>query len=64
MDGLLRVHLQAGEGSLPIGGRQVTAYGYNGSMPGPTLRLLPGDRLQVQLVNRLDASTNLHVHGL
>ena len=62
--GLLRVRLQAAEGPLTVAGRPATAYGYNGGLPGPTLRLLPGDRLQVQLVNRLDAATNLHVHGL
>jgi FtsP/CotA-like multicopper oxidase with cupredoxin domain len=37
---------------------------YNGTVPGPTLRLRPGDVLQVRLVNRLDAATNLHTHGL
>ena len=63
-DGLLRVRLEAAEGPLTIADRQATAYGYNGSLPGPTLRVRPGDRLQVQLVNRLDAPTNLHVHGL
>jgi FtsP/CotA-like multicopper oxidase with cupredoxin domain len=63
-DGLLRVRLQAAEGPLTVAGRQATAYGYNGGLPGPTLRLRPGDRLQVHLVNRLDAATNLHVHGL
>jgi FtsP/CotA-like multicopper oxidase with cupredoxin domain len=63
-DGLLRVQLAAAEGPLTIGGRPATAYGYNGSLPGPTLRLRPGDRLQVELVNRLESPTNLHVHGL
>jgi FtsP/CotA-like multicopper oxidase with cupredoxin domain len=63
-DGLLRVRLEAAEGPLTIGGRRATAYGYNGSLPGPTLRLRPGDRLRVELVNRLDVPTNLHVHGL
>ena len=62
--GLLRVRLESAEGPLAIAGREATAYGYNGGLPGPTLRLRPGDRLQVQLVNRLDAVTNLHVHGL
>jgi FtsP/CotA-like multicopper oxidase with cupredoxin domain len=62
--GVLRVRLEAAEGRMTIAGRQATAYGYNGSLPGPTLRLRSGDRLQVQLVNRLDAPTNLHVHGL
>ncbi|MCB0995933.1 MAG: multicopper oxidase family protein [Acidimicrobiales bacterium] len=37
---------------------------YNGSTPGPTLRVRPGDRLRVTLRNGLEAPTNLHVHGL
>jgi suppressor of ftsI len=30
----------------------------------PTLRIRPGDRLDLAMQNRLGASTNLHVHGL
>jgi FtsP/CotA-like multicopper oxidase with cupredoxin domain len=63
-DGALQVRLEAVAGPVRIAGREATAYGYNGGVPGPTLRLRPGDRLQIQLVNRLDAPTNLHVHGL
>ena len=63
-DGLLRARLVAAEGPMTVAGGSAIAYGYNGSLPGPTLRLRPGDRLQVRLVNRLDAPTNLHVHGL
>jgi FtsP/CotA-like multicopper oxidase with cupredoxin domain len=62
--GLLAVRLEAAEGPVRIAGRQATALSYNGGLPGPTLRLHPGDRLRVQLVNRLAAVTNLHVHGL
>jgi FtsP/CotA-like multicopper oxidase with cupredoxin domain len=63
-DGLLTVRLEAAEGPVRIAGRHATALSYNGGSPGPTLRLRPGDRLRVQLVNRLDTVTNLHVHGL
>ena len=63
-DGLLTVRLEAAEGPVRIAGRQATALSYNGGVPGPTLRLRPGDRLRVQLVNRLAEETNLHVHGL
>jgi FtsP/CotA-like multicopper oxidase with cupredoxin domain len=63
-EGLLTVRLEAAEGPVRIAGRQATALSYNGGSPGPTLRLRPGDRLRVQLVNRLDTVTNLHVHGL
>ena len=63
-DGLLEVRLEAAESRLSVAGRNATVYGYNATLPGPTLRLRPGDRLQVRLVNRLKTVTNLHVHGL
>jgi FtsP/CotA-like multicopper oxidase with cupredoxin domain len=63
-DGALQLSLEAAEGPVTVGGRRATALSYNGSLPGPTLRLRPGDRLQVTLVNRLADPTNLHVHGL
>jgi FtsP/CotA-like multicopper oxidase with cupredoxin domain len=38
---------------------------YDGLLPGPVLRLRPGDLLKVSLTNNLGgAPTNLHVHGL
>jgi FtsP/CotA-like multicopper oxidase with cupredoxin domain len=38
---------------------------YNGSLPAPTLRLSPGDKLIVHLTNGLaSGATNLHMHGL
>ncbi|MBP1133852.1 FtsP/CotA-like multicopper oxidase with cupredoxin domain [Arthrobacter sp. PvP023] len=62
--GRLEVRLEAGAGQFPLAGRQAQALGYNGGIPGPTLRLLPGDVLNVRLANSLDQPTNLHVHGL
>src|SRR5829696_2967362 len=53
----LTVRLEASEGLVQIAGRQATALSYNGGVPGPTLRLRPGDRLRVQLVNRLAQAT-------
>ncbi|AOY71657.1 multicopper oxidase family protein [Arthrobacter sp. TES] len=63
-NGQLQVRLQAAPGPMVLGGRQATALGYNGGIPGPTLRLFPGDVLRVELVNNLAQATNLHVHGL
>lgn len=63
-DGLLEVEPRAAEGPLRVAGREVTALGYNGGLPGPTLRPHPGDRLRLRLVNDLPDATNLHVHGL
>jgi hypothetical protein len=45
-----------------IGGRQ--AWTYDGSVPGPELRVRQGDRLRVTLVNHLPAATTIHWHGV
>ena len=63
-DGLLQTRLEAARGPVRIAGRRANALSYNGGLPGPTLHLKPGDRLRIQLVNRLNDPTNLHVHGL
>ncbi|MEO5780710.1 MAG: multicopper oxidase domain-containing protein, partial [Arthrobacter oryzae] len=63
-DGRLQVKLSAAAGRVSIAGRDATALSYNGSVPGPTLFLQPGDRVNVALENRLEGPTNLHVHGL
>ncbi|WP_123918307.1 multicopper oxidase family protein [Georgenia muralis] len=63
-DGRLRVELTMAEAEVDVGGRSARLLTYNGTVPGPTLRLRPGDTLQVRLANQLDAPTNLHVHGL
>ena len=62
--GVLRVTLEAAAGTHEVAGREVTTLGYNGGLPGPTLTLRAGDRLQVHLANGLAEDTNLHVHGL
>lgn len=37
---------------------------YNGTVPGPELRVTQGDRVRVTLVNHLPAATSIHWHGL
>ena len=64
LDGQLTVRLEAAPAQVQLGGRAVSALGYNGSIPGPTLRLKPGDTLNISLANSLSQRTNLHVHGL
>ena len=63
-DGGLDVRLEAAMGTHEIAGRRATTLGFNGGVPGPTLRLRAGDTLRIELVNRLEQVTNLHVHGL
>lgn len=63
-DGDLTLTLEAATGSGTVAGRDATTLRYNGGLPGPTLRLRPGDHLGIDLVNRLTEPTNLHTHGL
>ncbi len=63
-DGLLEVELEMGRAEVTLGDRTALMLTYNGTVPGPTLRLRPGDTLRVRLHNDIDEPTNLHVHGL
>jgi FtsP/CotA-like multicopper oxidase with cupredoxin domain len=40
------------------------AFTYDGTVPGPELRVTQGDRVRVTLVNRLPVATSLHWHGV
>jgi FtsP/CotA-like multicopper oxidase with cupredoxin domain len=42
---------------------QTAIFSYQGSVPGPTIRIRQGDELRVRLINRLDQPTTLHWHG-
>ncbi|WP_432844994.1 multicopper oxidase family protein [Amycolatopsis sp. CA-161197] len=61
--GVLPVELTAAPG-VRLAGRDTAAWGFNGTSPGPTLRVRPGDLLRIRLVNQLGQATNLHTHGL
>ena len=63
-NGVLEVTLSTARSPVAIGGTTVNALTYNGSLPGPTLVVQPGDRVAVTLENRLNNPTNLHTHGL
>src|SRR5882724_3623788 len=63
-NGYLRVQLVTEVRQVELGGRRVRALVYNGDYMPPTIRLRPGDRLDLELVNKLPEPTNLHVHGM
>ena len=42
----------------------VDAYAFNGQVPGPTIRFRQGDRVRINVRNRLPESTTVHWHGL
>ncbi|MEO5824876.1 MAG: multicopper oxidase domain-containing protein [Gemmatimonadales bacterium] len=45
-------------------GRMYKAWGYNGQIPGPQIRVREGDRVRIVLINQLSQSTSIHFHGL
>src|SRR5712691_6445455 len=47
-----------------VPGRVVSVWGYNGSMPGPTIEVTEGDRVRVLFENRLPEPQTVHWHGL
>jgi len=45
-------------------GRAVDAWGFNGTIPGPSIEVNEGDRVRVVFENHLPEMTALHWHGL
>jgi FtsP/CotA-like multicopper oxidase with cupredoxin domain len=78
-DGELETTLRIGYAYKNIGGYQLSLRTYEGNLPGPTLRVRPGDVLRIRLVNNLPPNpdpqpldmmlphhfntTNFHFHG-
>src|SRR5688572_12503012 len=47
-----------------IGDAVVRMLAYNGSVPGPTLRIRQGSKVTIRVTNRGDLETTVHWHGL
>jgi plastocyanin len=45
-------------------GNIVSAYTYNGMVPGPTIHVDPGDKVAIEMKNELPQSTATHFHGV
>ena len=45
-------------------GKTVKAWAYNGTVPGPTIKVADGDPVRIVLKNELPESTAIHVHGV
>ena len=45
-------------------GSTVTAYTYNGTVPGPMIRVTEGDQVRIIVKNELDDPTTVHWHGV
>jgi FtsP/CotA-like multicopper oxidase with cupredoxin domain len=58
------VALTAAPVTLELAGRPVTTWAYNGSVPGPLVRVRAGEVLRARLDNRLPEATTIHWHGV
>ncbi len=60
-------HLVAGRGRAPLVGAsypETAVWSYNGTVPGPEVRLRQGEHVQITVENRLAEETTVHWHGL
>jgi FtsP/CotA-like multicopper oxidase with cupredoxin domain len=58
------VRLAAAPDVVDLGGRSAKTWTFNGSLPGPELRVRAGQLLRVDFENRLPAPTSIHWHGI
>src|SRR3954454_22907305 len=79
VDGVLETELHVRYAYNDVGGYQLYTRTYEGTLPGPTLRVQPGDTLRINLANELPPNrtealldsdlpqllntTNFHFHG-
>ena len=47
-----------------IPGKEIYGWGYNGSVPGPTIEVDEGDRVRIHVTNKLPEGTSMHWHGI
>jgi len=47
-----------------VPGKEMYAWGYSGSVPGPTVEVNEGDRVRFIVTNKLPEATTVHWHGL
>jgi FtsP/CotA-like multicopper oxidase with cupredoxin domain len=60
-------HLVAGPGRTPLVGApypETAVWAYNGTVPGPEIRVRQGERLRITVENQLAEETTVHWHGL
>jgi FtsP/CotA-like multicopper oxidase with cupredoxin domain len=59
-----RLDLHVGPVAKHLGKTTVRMLGYNGTIPGPTLKVKQGSQILVQVTNQGDLDTTVHWHGL
>jgi FtsP/CotA-like multicopper oxidase with cupredoxin domain len=63
-NGLFKATLTFAPGTAMVNGKPVkNMMTVNGMYPGPTLKMQPGDHVEITLINKLPDPTNFHFHG-
>jgi suppressor of ftsI len=63
-NGVLEATLVAAPLQVHVGSATFMGAGFNGVYGGPVLRVHPGDRIRIHLINNMSDGINLHFHGL
>ncbi len=64
-DGYKRFDLVAEIGEWEVSpGQTVEAWTYNGTAPGPTIRVNVGDKVRIRFINKLPLGSDIHLHGI
>ena len=62
---LVEVDIVAAETEVElVDGKRIRVWAYNGTVPGPTIRVRLGDTLRVKFTNQLPQETTIHWHGV
>ena len=61
---VLNLRLFAERTRFDISRKKVWGESYDGAFVGPTMHFVPGEKVNLTLVNRLPTSTDLHFHGM
>jgi FtsP/CotA-like multicopper oxidase with cupredoxin domain len=64
-DGAKLFKLEAAPYTWNVGpGVKKQAFAFNGTVPGPTIRVIEGDKVRVEVTNRMPVGTAVHWHGM
>ncbi|EKE78286.1 multicopper oxidase family protein [Oceanibaculum indicum] len=66
-DGVRRFALKPMPATVPLVGNghpDTSVWGYNGSVPGPEIRALQGETIEIAVENGLEQATTVHWHGI
>ena len=63
-DGFLQITARKAQLSLYPNKPASTLWTYNGTAPGPEIRIKQGERVKVRFINELDEPSSIHWHGV